>query len=183
MSLLILCFLTQSTTSRVTNYLIYSCDAKTKKVKAVMTPKHRHQILASAHNNTFKMNLSSSNCTDQSGTTVITVKLNVSAWLLLVVVPSGKQKHTDSRPDFYLVLIRGFYVFAQLLCGTQVSQIESRFDPQHLCCETRLPQRRRRAGNFPQCDSPLHFRNGACATESGEQDRKKGRTKQRGGMG
>lgn len=45
-------------------------------------------------------------------------------------------------------------------------------DPRHLCCETRLTERRRWAGNFPQCDSPPLFRKGACAQN---QERKKER--------
>lgn len=51
------------------------------------------------------------------------------------------------------------------------------FYPWHLCCETRLLQRKRWAGNFPQCDSPLLFTEGACAQN---QERKRGRAKQKG---
>lgn len=50
------------------------------------------------------------------------------------------------------------------------------FYPWHLCCETRLLQRKRWAGNFPQCDSLLLFTEGACAQN---QDRKRQRKKER----
>lgn len=59
----------------------------------------------------------------------------------------------------------------------------SRSDPQHLCCETRLPQRRRRAGNFPQCDSPLIFRGGACAQNQESKKERKGERNRAGGWG
>ena len=54
-------------------------------------------------------------------------------------------------------------------------------DPQHLCCETRLPQRKRRAGNFPQCDSPLLFRNGACAEDQESKKERENETEREGG--
>ena len=74
-------------------------NVETKIVTAVITPKHRHQILASVLNNTFKMNINSSNCTDQSGTTVISVKTKCVS---LTFTCCGKQKHTarESKSDF-----------------------------------------------------------------------------------
>lgn len=55
------------------------------------------------------------------------------------------------------------------------------FNPWHLCCETRLLQRKRLAGNFPPCDSPLLFAEGACAQNQEEKkERPRGRAKQEG---
>lgn len=54
------------------------------------------------------------------------------------------------------------------------------FYPWHLCCETRLLQRKRLAGNFPPCDSPLLSAEGACAQNQEGRKETRGRAKQEG---
>lgn len=51
----------------------------------------------------------------------------------------------------------------------------------HLGCETRLPQRKRRAGNFPQCDSLLFSRHGACAQNQESERERENKTEWGGG--